>query len=225
MTEPVEADGHSQNVSSESAPAPEEKPIEKKIEPVDVQTSLGTPIKITLTRKQDDTEQVVVEKISLRNLFVLLATLDKLLFDQPGLDTLTIKLTTEGVTKEGQTAVITMAQGPAKFVVESVKKQMIPSKAAASIVFSTIRDLLELTPMRAAMVTMVYEEQKPAAFAVINQTLGDTLLPEDINMLVYHAQNNIDMFRDKMRKAGHVFPDDNPIIMPGMPKGGLIVPR
>ena len=188
----------------------------------DVMVSMDTPVDIEVTSVSNPALNKKFQ--APRNMWAMLKKiLDNV--DQPAMDTadLQMVISTVGKNKDGSQQNVKMAQGPIKHVLQSISAQMIPSQATAQILFSGVRDLLEPTPIRGVLVTAIFENQQPMAFAMLNHTLGDQLTDDDINMLAHHAQVNVDMFREKMRKNGHQFPDDNPIIMPG--RGKLIIPR
>lgn len=200
------------------APVTDEAAPKQQIQD-DLYVSMDTPVDVEITKPGDP--PVVTKITTPRNMWAMVRKI--LEAAGPGeLEGYEIKITTTGKDKSDNPVNVVMASGPAKKVLDSIARQMIPSSAAAQIMFQGMKDLLECSPVRGVLVTAVFENQKPIAFAMLNHTLGDQLKPEDINMLAYHGQVNLDMFRDKMRKTGHQFPDDNPIIMPNR---NLIVPR
>ena len=207
----------------DEAIAPESIPPVKKVgEQLNVNVSMATPVDILIHHTKNEKPDTLLQ--SPRNMWVII---DRITGAIPETDAADYEVTikTHGTSPTGERVEIVMAQGPAIMVIKSIMEQLVPAPAAMSELFMTVRDWLERTPLRGIMVTALFDQNKPASFAVINHTLGDELKPEDINMLAYHVQTNLDMFKEKMREQGHAFPDDNPLIVPASAIGGLHMGR
>jgi hypothetical protein len=202
-------------VDTPSAPAQDAPPPPPKIS-----VSFTTPVKIMIDKKDKDDTWTPIQGESPRNITVLLKAINRLTAGLTPPEQYTLKLVSEGNLPDGNTVEVTLAEGALPAVVKAVSDNVVVDEHAATILMQTVRGMLEPSTMRGVLLVAVFEDQKPLSFAILNKTMGDTLTAEDINMLAYQAASNLTMFKDAMRKQGHTFPDDNPLIVPA---GGMDV--
>lgn len=188
--------------------------------PKRVDSKAATAITVTL---EDGT---VLRASTAINTFCVMEGLTALLQPvQEKLQNATCLITVPAIDGDDKQIVHTLYSGPVNDVAQQIVNNLLPEPVLVMELYRMMQQAISHSKMAGYIVTLLLPNQQPVLFSNINPTLGAAVTPEDINMLVAQAVNSIADFKDKMRKAGHVFPEDpGTILTPGGNGKGLILP-
>ena len=171
------------------------------------------PTTVSLELNHAEAEEAIIIEVP-TNLWSFISAIDKAsaVDDPKNLDAWTIKIY---CVPEGAKEETVLLEGPLHRVVQLTLNYLRPPQVAAQNLFEHLNSLLLVAPVKGAIVTLLFEGRKPAMCAMVNRRMGDNLEDEDIDLLAYHAASNVSMFRDAMKKKGHVFGDESKIVTAG----------
>lgn len=215
-TDPVQpADPNSGATTRVDAPTPPKPPKPKRVDSKAVVT-----IKVTLA---DGTVHTATTTV---NTYCLMDALTTLLNPvQDKLANATCVITVPAIDGDDKPVEHTLYSGAVNDVAQQIVNNLLPEPVLVMELYRMMQQAISHSKMVGYIVTLLLPNQQPVLFSNVNPTLGAAVTPEDINMLVAQAVNSIADFKDKMRKAGHVFPEDpGTILTPGGNGKGLILP-
>jgi hypothetical protein len=126
-----------------------------------------------------------------------------------------LRVAEPGEDGQPQTAEIELTKGPLKDVIEDVRKRMLTPEEALLQFHLTVSKLMDLSQLKGAMVTAVFDDARATGFTVLSESTPVT--ESDIKVLGTAADAQAKDYKHKMREARNiVFPDDKgAIITPG----------
>lgn len=103
----------------------------------------------------------------------------------------------------------------------SLTERMQPSSLVMERLQLTVSQVAEVSPLKGLIVTAVFGDAQAAGFGFLSESIDVT--DEDIKVLGSSAENQVTMFKDKLRKDKRIeFPGDSVIITPG--QAGIFIP-